>query len=346
MNTKELDVFLKKYTQDELIYKEYYYVKDDKKAYKEFIKNLDRELIIAKNILIPEVNDFFTYLPEENLFFNEKTTYNIFVTKHYRYTPTFNHKHAFFEMLYVYSGSCKQNIGGTDIILNTGDICIVSPEIEHSVSVFDDSIIIDVLIKKSTFNDTFLEVLSDENILSSFFMKILYTKQYNNYIIFKNNNSNVTDTMLNILIESIENKKYCNKVLDNLLMILFAYLLRDEKNTVELPNELHKSTKHMSSILTYMQSNYKTVTLEELSNNFHFTVPYLSKLIKTNTGHNFKQIIQTIKLNKAIELLTYSTLKIHDISDILGYENSTHFIRTFKKVYNLSPTEYKKSIRK
>lgn len=55
-------------------------------------------------------------------------------------------------------------------------------------------------------------------------------------------------------------------------------------------------------------------------------------------------MIQTIKLNKAIELLTSSELKICDISEAIGYENNTHFIRTFKKVYGQSPSEYRKSL--
>lgn len=100
-------------------------------------------------------------------------------------------------MIYVYSGSFKQEIGRSE-----GDICIIPPEVEHSLYVFDDSVIINILIRKSTFNDTFLEVLSDENILSSFFIKILYTKSYDKYIIFRaNNNPKIKELISDIIIE-------------------------------------------------------------------------------------------------------------------------------------------------
>jgi AraC-like DNA-binding protein len=310
------------------------------------MENLDIDYIKKKVLLIPGIDHGvdISFMSEAPLFV-EKKNHNVIVLKHYRYTPEFIHKHKFFEMSYVYSGSFKQKIAGDEIIFNEGDICILPPNVEHSVGIFNDTIVINFLIRRSTFNDTFLEVLSDENILSSFFTKILYTKNYNNYIIFRtNNNPTIRKILCDMIIEDIENKKYCNKILDNLIMVFFAYLLRDENVKVELPQELQKTNKQLASILSYIQGNYKTVTLEDLSKEFHFSIPYLSKLIKATTGHTFKEMIQTLKLNKAIELLASSDLKICDISEVIGYENDTHFIRTFKKVYGVSPNQYRQQV--
>jgi AraC-like DNA-binding protein/mannose-6-phosphate isomerase-like protein (cupin superfamily) len=343
MNYSELDKLLKEYTEDELYYRDYYAAKQSPDTYKEFIEKFDVEYIKSRLLIIPEVDIGvdFSYFWEDNLFSSKKDN-NLFTTKHHRYTPEFTHKHSFFEMSYVYSGSLRQNISGDEVVLNQGDICILPPDVEHSVGIFDDAILINFLIRRSTFNDTFLEVLSEENILSSFFTRILHTKSYNNYIIFRTcNNSAIRRILCDIVIEDMEKKKYSNKVLDNLIMVFFSYLLRDETIKVELPQELKKSNKQLTAILSYIQGNYKTVTLEELSKKFHFSIPYLSKLIKANTGHSFKEMLQTIKLNKAVELLCSSDLKINAISEAVGYENTTHFIRTFKKVYGISPNQYR-----
>lgn len=346
MNINELDKYFKEYTSLETFYKELYIAKQEPNTFKEYLDNLDPKIIKTHRGIIPELNpssDFLLILEEDSFLPALKS--NVQVSKHDRYTPVFKHKHRFFEMIYVYSGKCTQNIMGDTINLNKGDICIVSPDVEHSIGVFDDSVIINILIKRSTFDNTFLEVLSDENILSSFFSKILYTKNFNNYIIFRTNNSNSIKTFISYMfIESIENKKYSNKMLEHFLMILYTDLLRDEKTTVELPKELQKSNEHLSEILIYIQNNYKTVTLEDLSKKFNFAVAHLSRLIKQHTGHNFKEMIQALKLNKAIELLATSELKIQDISEIVGYENTTHFIRTFKKVYGMSPNQYRVNI--
>lgn len=346
MNLNDLDKLLNEYTEDELYYKKYYFAKQNPDTYKAFLENLDLDYIKEKRILILGIDHGIdiSFMAEDPLFM-KKTSHNVITMKHYRFTPEFNHKHKFFEMSYVYSGCFKQNISGDEITFNEGDICILSPNVEHSLGIFDDTIVINFLIRRSTFNDTFLEVLSEENILSSFFTKILYTNNYNNYIIFRtNNNTNIRKILCDIIIEDIENKKYSNKILDNFIMILFANLLRNNIIKIELPQELQKTNAQLASILSYIQGNYKTVTLEDLSKNFHFSIPYLSKLIKTTTGHTFKEMIQTLKLNKAIELLSSTDLKICDISETIGYENNTHFIRTFKKIYGVSPNLYRQQL--
>ena len=336
---------MKKYNEHELYYRNTYNSILNSKENSSLSEAYDIDYLQQEKLIISEKHTF--YNPStltESYIFDSKEKNNVLTIKHNRYTPVFLHKHGFFELIYVYSGSVTQEISGEQVKLKEGDLCIIPPEVEHSIYVFDDSIAINVLIRKSTFNDTFLEVISEENILSSFFIKILYTNNYNSYIIFRNNNNpKIKEMLSNIIIEDIENKKYANKILDNLLMALFGYLLRDQEGKVELPKELQKSTQQLTSILAYIQDNFKNVSLEELSKVFHFTVPYLSKLIKLNAGHTFKEIIQTIKLNKAVELLILSSLKIYAISEAIGYENTTHFIRTFKKVYGISPNQYRKN---
>jgi AraC-like DNA-binding protein/mannose-6-phosphate isomerase-like protein (cupin superfamily) len=327
MNLIELDTMLKTYSEDELLYRKYYDAKKDRNTV-QFTDNLDMDLVKE--------------LTEEDYFSSSDRT-NIFILKHKRYTPIFKHRHAFFELIYVYSGHCVQEINGEVIQLSECDLCIIPPKVEHTIEVFDDSIILNVLIKRSTFNETFLEMLKHETVLSSFFMKILYTEEYNNYIIFRTNRDpNLKEIISKLFIEQHDNKKYTANIVYNLLMLFFSYLLREYESQVELPKSLPKNDK-LLSILAYMQDHYKTVTLGELSRTFHFTESYLSKLIRATSGQTFLDIIKTIKLNKAIELLTSSDLKVQHISESIGFENNTHFIRTFKKVYGISPNQYRKN---
>ena len=78
------------------------------------------------------------------------------VQKHNRYSPAIVHSHTFFELVYIYDGTCKQTISEQTISMKTGDFCVVPPGVDHSISVFDDSIVINIMLRRSTLHSMFL----------------------------------------------------------------------------------------------------------------------------------------------------------------------------------------------
>lgn len=350
MNLEALDRSLYMYNEDERYYIKYYEALKNEEAYNEFIENIDLEFIQSHNILIPEKRELVNVpelIKEENLIISNTKDHEIIVQKHNRYTPEFKHKHEFFEMIYVYYGKFIQKIEDEEIEMSRGDICIIAPLVNHSISIFDDSIVLNVLIKKSTFDETFFELLRDNNVLSRFFMKILHTKNHNNYIIFNTKEDDeLKMILLRMLGESIERKKYSNSILNNLLMLFFGKVLREYENNVQLPNERCKDGDKIISILNYIQDNYLNVTLGELSKQFHFTEPYLSKILKETTGNTFIEIVRRIKIGRACEKLISTNFTVNKISHMVGYENQEHFIRTFQKYMNMSPTQFRKNNKK
>ncbi|MCB5239586.1 helix-turn-helix domain-containing protein [Niallia circulans] len=45
-----------------------------------------------------------------------------------------------------------------------------------------------------------------------------------------------------------------------------------------------------------------------------------------------------------MKLLSTTNLKIGEISAQVGYENTTYFIRTFKKMYGIPPNKYRQKL--
>lgn len=54
----------------------------------------------------------------------------------------------------------------------------------------------------------------------------------------------------------------------------------------------------------------------------------------------YEYLIQ-YRLQKATNLLKDATLNVTEISEIVGFNNVTHFIQAFKKVYGISPKKYR-----
>ena len=334
------------YNESELFYKNYYFSKRNPNLLKYFIETIDKNFVFDNSLIIPEIyNEKTPKLMKDETYFECNSKDNVILLKHNRYTPQFIHEHIFFEMIYVLSGKCEQVIEDLNISMIEGDICIVSPGVKHSIGVFDDSIIINVLIRRSTFEDTFFDFLRNNNLLSSFFLNNIYKDKQNDYIIsHTNNNKDIEDSILDMFLEYENKEFYYNNILNHLIMVFFAKLLRNPDIDVEVPNIKKKSDLRDSSIITYIQDNYIDVTLEELASEFHFSVPYCSKIIKQITEYNFTQLLQKIRLERAESLLVNTNIPIADISNSVGYPNVEHFIRLFNKKYKMSPSKYRKNM--
>ncbi|MBE5861118.1 MAG: 2-isopropylmalate synthase [Butyrivibrio sp.] len=103
--------------------------------------------------------------------------------------------------------------------------------------------------------------------------------------------------------------------------------------------------ERISAILNYIQENYLTVTLDDLSREFYLSKPYLSKYIKEKSGMTFGENVKKIRLKKASILLKNGNMKVERVAEAAGYQNVEHFNRLFKKKYGMTPVQYRSSSR-
>ena len=95
-------------------------------------------------------------------------------------------------------------------------------------------------------------------------------------------------------------------------------------------------------IMNYIQNHYQNVSLDVLVEQFHLTKPYLSKYIKMKSGMTFQEAVKAARMKKARILLKESTQTVESIAVTVGYENVEHFNRLFKKMYNMTPSQYQR----
>ena len=96
-------------------------------------------------------------------------------------------------------------------------------------------------------------------------------------------------------------------------------------------------------ILSYINDNYRTVTLEGVASHFNYSVPHCSTLIRDETGAGFVNLVRRIRMNHAAALLLNTRTSVVDVACMVGYENPESFIRVFQKVYAMSPIAYRKN---
>ncbi len=100
--------------------------------------------------------------------------------------------------------------------------------------------------------------------------------------------------------------------------------------------------KIVDKIKKYLADNFeKNITLDKLSELVHLSSAYISFLFKSVTGENYMDYLKKIRMEKAIEYLQNSDMKIYEIADRVGYSDYKYFTLQFKKMYGFSPTEFR-----
>lgn len=108
-------------------------------------------------------------------------------------------------------------------------------------------------------------------------------------------------------------------------------------------NTTTKSRSQISEILDYIELNYEqNIMLKELADKFCLTVPYLSKKFKEETGKNFNDYYDEVRINHSMYELLDTNTPILDISLKNGFAGSQAYVRAYKKLYNILPSDARK----
>ena len=83
------------------------------------------------------------------------------------------------------------------------------------------------------------------------------------------------------------------------------------------------------------------LSLTRIAEKIALNPSYLSRWYKKNTGESISDYINRARIHKAKELLSAGTLRIHEISEKLGFADPHYFFRFFKKAEKCTPNEYR-----
>ncbi|REK74183.1 response regulator transcription factor [Paenibacillus paeoniae] len=82
------------------------------------------------------------------------------------------------------------------------------------------------------------------------------------------------------------------------------------------------------------------ITLGEVAERLYLNSSYFSRLFKKETGENFIEYVNRVKMERAKELLSKSDMTVEEISQSLGYDNKGYFVKLFKDHYGVPPRQY------
>ncbi|MCR5054375.1 MAG: response regulator [Lachnospiraceae bacterium] len=137
--------------------------------------------------------------------------------------------------------------------------------------------------------------------------------------------------------QQIVNQIYSKQELYNYYSVFFGNL------TMLLSNRsVYSTDDNIEKVQTYINRNYqKNINQELLSSYFYINRSYLSTLFKERTGEKFVDYLNRVRIEKSVELLTTTNMKMYQIAKNVGYDNVKYFFKIFKKVMGVTPEAYR-----
>ena len=103
-----------------------------------------------------------------------------------------------------------------------------------------------------------------------------------------------------------------------------------------------RRSENVKAIEEYIRKNYRnpSLGLAMVSAEFNLSEGYLSAIFKKETGTNFAEYLEQLRVKAACVLLE-DGCKVSDLPERVGYNSIQSFRRAFKRVMGVSPSEYR-----
>src|ERR1700694_4276028 len=101
--------------------------------------------------------------------------------------------------------------------------------------------------------------------------------------------------------------------------------------------------RRVETALQLMKNNLQhKANFCEIAASVNLSVSRLSHLFKTETGVSPAKYLKHARMERAKHLLETSFLSVKQVMASVGISDSSHFVRSFKNTYALTPTEYRR----
>lgn len=264
------------------------------------------------------------------------------------------HTHDYMQIWYVVKGKCHEYIAEKDHEVIAGETYIIPPYVEHHSEREPGTVLLccEFLTgaflpqcRCSVFNH--LSEYVDEPDEMSVLQRLMeYSAE--SKVIFPLSSSTTRDverTMLNLVEEYTKADRYSEQFMYVYTQELLLMLAREYEKTDDAIASEALFAKHKESIMVamkYIDENYaKNLHLDDLCRVSMVSKTYFCYLFKLMAKQTYSEYLQNVRLQHAMEKLEKTDDSITQICFDVGFNDSTHFSRTFKKALGVSARAYR-----
>jgi AraC-like DNA-binding protein len=220
--------------------------------------------------------------------------------------------------------------------LHDNDFMLLPPEISHYTSyLFGDCRRCCIYFRKEDLNEDLFEMMPSGE---AFF------DQLRIFQVSDINRRKIDDTLKQMSDEEIYNDKPSPILLGMLLNVLLMQCSRICSFLPDAPSKIFTADPQVLQAARFINENYRLqLNAADIAGAVGFSPNYLSRKFKDTTGMGVHEYLIYVRLRNAAFELRSTSLSVTDIALQCGFSNSNYFKDVFKKYYNMTPREYRKT---
>ena len=247
------------------------------------------------------------------------------------------HTHDFIEIVYVLDGTSVQIIDGVSYETRRGDLLFIGYGATHQFIPNENYAYYNV----SFYPETMENIVTPQNSFSLLSLAVFNEVSRNGQggkVSFNGQERDEIESILSQMLKEQEGEqKERNLVIESYMNILIDKLLRKtEENIVDAPSK-------WLEIIDYIKDNPSAdLSLKTLANQSFYNPSYFSRIFKEKTGVPLTKYVAKKRIERAIKLLTETTLSIDMIAEETGFSNKSALYKAFRENGEKPPLEYRK----
>ncbi|MFZ0598399.1 MAG: helix-turn-helix transcriptional regulator [Flavobacterium sp.] len=250
------------------------------------------------------------------------------------------HRHNFFELLYIEYGTGNHILNSIPHNYKQRDIYLLTPKDYHSFKTLTPTKFHCLRFLPNFFSNK-KEI---EEIEKLFY----YHNQTNGNLIFLEDDKTFCEMVILKILDEVAQPKGQNEIIiKSLMMSLIQIIRRNARINESSLNFQTTEVLKIDTILSYIRSNIANPHLlkkKEMANHFNVSIHYIGEYFKTHLNITLRDYIEQTKLKVVTEKLSKSNLTFSEISNDLGFIDSSHFNKFMMRSTGTSPSEFKKSL--
>ncbi len=268
------------------------------------------------------------------------------IRPHTRFAHFPRHRHNYVEMVYQCTGSATHIVVHMEeqkrIVLQAGDLLFLNQNVSHEIlPTGAEDLAVNFIILPQFFSRP-ISMIERENVLRDFLVATLSGEvDGSGWLHIRAQGLVPVENLLeNMIWTLLDGRSGTNTIIETSMGLLFMNLSL-YADVMGRSGSGGDEQSLVFAALEYVEEHYPDGTLSQLSQQLRRPEYYVSRLLKKNTGSNFKQLLQRRKLQQAAYLLSHTPLPVDAVMKCIGYDNSSYFYRRFRLQYGCSPKEYR-----